>query len=229
MGSSSKVIDNLNAILDSIKSHPKYTPAVKLIAVSKKQPVSKMLEACQAGQLIFGENYVQEAKGKKILLPDNAMLHMIGPLQRNKAKYCPLIFHCIHSICNLDVAQELNKKCLQLNKTIDILIQMNLDNEQSKNGLKTEAELNIFVERLTQLKNVNLIGLMTIPNPHHTTAKIATTYHRLSDYNVNIAAKFSNHYKITELSMGMSADYKIALDAGSTFIRIGTAIFGERS
>ncbi len=222
-----KNLDSIRNKIDSFQKGPSKNK-IKLIAVSKRQSIDKMLEAVKAGQLDFGENYVQEARQKRSLLPKEARIHMIGPLQKNKIKYCPQTFCSIHSVHQLDVAKALQKKYEASEGSIDILIQMNLHRESTKSGLYDYDALIKFVEEIEPFKRLNLRGLMTIPDFNLGRLQTGLVYGKMRDYLNKLKKTYANRYDISELSMGMSADYEIAITEGATMIRVGTAIFGER-
>ena len=219
---------NYLSVIEKIQSHPDYNPQIRLIAISKFQPISKMLELFELGQTVFGENRLQEAREKKPKLPATIDLHFVGALQSNKAKYIPALFSTLHSLCSLQTAKILNKNC-QINTTkLKVLIQMNLCDEQQKSGLLTYNELKQFVAEIINLNSLQLLGLMTIPNPKLPAIQIAKIYRQLKNYQEKIAQEFSLQDSFVELSMGMSSDYELAISEGATMIRLGTILFGER-
>jgi len=190
---------------------------VTLIAVSKVFPVSCLIEAYHAGARDFGENYVQEFESKFSEAKElpGARFHFIGHLQSNKAKRAAEIFHCIQTVDSLKVAQRLNEGP----HPIDVFLEVKLSEEGSKAGIHPD-ELSELIQGVRQMPNLNLRGLMTIP-PWSEDPEVARPYFvRLR----NLAA---NH-NLKELSMGMSQDFEVAIQEGSTMIRVGTAIFGKR-
>ena len=220
--------DNLREIYDTLSSLDGYGEHVKLIAVSKFKPVNDILCAYKAGQLVFGENRIQEALQKIPQLPSDISWHFIGSLQSNKAKYCPTHFKVIHSLDNLRVAQLLQKKCLEKDTSLQVLVQMNLCDENTKNGFINYDELKEFTENIFSLDRLKLVGLMTIPHVELNEIHTAKIYSSLFQMKEKLSLEFSLQSQLTELSMGMSNDYKIAVQEGATYIRIGTAIFGKR-
>ena len=190
---------------------------VTLIAVSKVFPVSCLIEAYQAGAREFGENYVQEFEGKWLeakQLPD-ARFHFIGHLQSNKARRAAEIFHCIQTVDSLKIAQRLNEGPHPL----DIFLEVKLSEEGSKAGVDP-LELGALVAGVRALPNLNLRGLMTMP-PWSEDPEMARPY-------FSRLRQLAQQHSLTELSMGMSHDFEVAIEEGSTMIRVGTAIFGKR-
>jgi pyridoxal phosphate enzyme (YggS family) len=201
--------------------------SVALMAVSKTQPVEAVLEAYAAGQRLFGENRVQEAQSKfdSILPLEGLDLHLIGPLQNNKTSKAAEIFHAIETIDSLKTAERLDASARSLGKTLPILVEVKLSHEETKHGLSPDA-LPLFLESLATLTNLTVRGLMTVP-PWSEDAEVARPYfqhlRQLRDESVE------RHPTLTELSMGMSNDFRVAVEEGSTIVRVGTAIFGKRA
>jgi pyridoxal phosphate enzyme (YggS family) len=223
------ITEQYQRVLSGIQSHPNYNHRVRIVAISKFQPTEKILQLFQAGQVIFGENRVQELREKNLLLPEKIDWHFVGALQSNKAKYIPSICSTMHSLCSLEVAKILEKKCEQISKKIKVLIQMNLCQEQQKSGLYNYEALQEFLSKILLLRFVEPIGLMTIPDPDLSSAQTGKIYSSLKKYQLQAAKEFSIEDSFKELSMGMSSDYKIAMSEGATMIRLGTILFGERS
>jgi PLP dependent protein len=201
---------------------------VALMAVSKMHPAEAILEAHAAGQRLFGENRVQEFAEKSATvatLPD-ALYHLIGPLQSNKTTRAAELFHAIDTVDSLKIAQRLNAAAAALNKTLPILIEVKLSHEDSKHGLLPE-DLPTLLNDIAELDNLIPTGLMTVP-PWCTPEdpEPARPYfrelRRLRDEQQRL------HSPLTQLSIGMSNDFTVAIEEGSTCIRIGTAIFGKR-
>ena len=205
------------------------TPSdVKLVAVSKKKPAEAVVEAFEAGAVIFGENYIQEAidKAEKINNPDISW-HFIGHLQSNKAKFAVKIFDLIHSVGSLKLAKEIDKQARKINKVQDILVQINISMEETKSGI-SEGEAEDLVKNISQLENISVKGLMTMP-PHYNEPELVAPYFKaLNKISKKINALELNNVSMSELSMGMTGDFEPAIAEGSTFVRIGTAIFGSR-
>lgn len=193
---------------------------VRLIAVTKKVAVEKVAEASALGLVDFGENYVQEAKGKVEALGPGPTWHMIGHLQTNKAKHAARLFSYIHSIDRIELLSELER----LGKELDLLFEVNLSGEATKHGA-TEESLRGLLEGAATLKHVRPIGLMTMP-PFDEDRKNRAYFAALRELFSRVNKEFG--MKMTELSMGMSADFEVAIEEGATMVRVGTAIFGER-
>ncbi|WP_263411593.1 YggS family pyridoxal phosphate-dependent enzyme [Terriglobus tenax] len=198
---------------------------VALMAVSKTHPAAAVEEAYAAGQRLFGENRVQEweAKSAGLSLPDLDM-HLIGPLQSNKTNKAAAIFQAIEAVDSLKIAQRLDKAAAELGKKLPILIEVKLSHEESKHGLAPE-DLPALLEALPTLGSIVPVGLMTVP-PLDAQQEAARPYfRRLRELRDQAQAKIAS---ITQLSMGMSHDYTVAIEEGSTCVRVGTAIFGKR-
>ncbi len=224
----SRIADNLSEVIARIQEASDGRDNVKLIAVSKTKPVEMILEAFQAGQIRFGENRVQEARDKHPQLPAELDWHLIGPLQKNKAKYCPGLFSTIHTIHRFDVAELLNEKYRDQGKTLDILIQMNLTDEESKSGIKTVDELRVLEDQILTLENIKLTGLMTMGDFYASDDENREVFARLLEINQKEAARLGLKEQMVEISSGMSGDFEVALQEGATYVRIGSAIFGSR-
>jgi pyridoxal phosphate enzyme (YggS family) len=201
---------------------------IQLIAVSKKIPVPLMKEALHCGQFFFGENYIQEAEQKKNELKDTVGLHLIGHLQSNKAKIAARVFHTIHTVDSFKLASALSKHLVALQRTMKILIQVNIGDDPNKSGIMPENAEKLL-QQLKTLKNLEPLGLMTIPpladNPEETRPHFGAL--RLLAERLAEKELFQDNRKF-ELSMGMSDDFEVAIEEGATMVRIGTAIFGQR-
>jgi PLP dependent protein len=199
---------------------------VALMAVSKVHPVEVILEAYAAGQRLFGENRVQEFQEKSPHLTTltGAEFHLIGPLQSNKTARAAELFHSIDAVDSLKIAQRLNTAAAALGKKLPILVEVKLSHEESKHGLAPE-ELPSLLAAMNELESIVAVGLMTVP-PWSEDAEAARPYfrqlRRLRDESV---ARFPH---VTQLSMGMSNDFTVAIEEGSTCVRVGTALFGRR-
>lgn len=203
---------------------------IKLIAVSKTKPVELLLEAYQAGQRAFGENKVQELVSKYQQMPEDAEWHMIGHLQSNKVKYIIPFVHLIHGVDSLPLLKEINKQAAKINKIQKVLLQVSIADEATKFGLD-EAELNNIAQlyAANEFTHIDIVGLMGMATFTDNQAKIAQEFATLSQYFKTIKQSYlSQKNSFTELSMGMSGDYKIAIAQGSTMIRVGSHIFGTR-
>ncbi|MEQ8473196.1 MAG: YggS family pyridoxal phosphate-dependent enzyme [Marinoscillum sp.] len=203
----------------------------KLVAVSKTKPESAIRAAYDAGQRDFGENKVQELSAKAENLPTNIKWHMIGHLQRNKVKYIVPFVHLIHSVDSVKLLKAIDKEAVKSDRKINCLLQVHIAEESTKFGFD-EKELIQFLEsdELAQLSNVRVIGLMGMATFTDNEAQIIREFTSLKMLFDSIQNKYTfDNFKLKELSMGMSGDYQIALDCGSTMIRVGSSIFGERN
>ncbi len=220
-----EVQKNLNLIKQSLPEN------VKLCAVSKFHSAQKVIEAIEAGQTIFGENRVQEAVQKFDFLSSKGyrpQLHIIGTLQRNKVKEAVRIASMIESADRKELVEEIEKQCAKQNKTIQILFEIHTG-EESKAGFKSKEELFMVLDEFTENKypHIQIKGLMTMAPLTEDENLIRKSFRELKCLQSELQEKYSN-FDFSELSMGMSSDYKIAVEEGSTMVRIGTAIFGER-
>jgi len=188
----------------------------QLIAVSKTVPPERIEEAVAAGQWLFGESKVQEAKAKIPVVSGRARWHMVGHLQSNKARDAVALFDLIHSVDSVSLATELNKWAERMGKTQAILLEVNVSGEASKFGFKPE-DVEAALEQINALPRVEVRGLMTIPPAGKDARPFFRQLRQLRD-----------RLGLAELSMGMSHDYEVAVEEGATMVRIGTAIFGER-
>lgn len=201
--------------------------AVRLVAVSKTRPTEDIAAAFECGQIVFGENYVQEFTEKFPKVTDQIQWHFIGHLQSNKVKYIAGKVALIHSVDRLSLAEEIDRQWRKLDKTCDVLIQVNISGETSKSGT-TEAGAIELVRTCAKLPNIRIKGLMTMP-PFFDDPDAARPYFtELRHLSENIAAQRISGVEMTELSMGMSGDFVTAIEEGATLVRVGTAIFGER-
>lgn len=203
---------------------------VKLVAVTKTVPIDRIKESIELGLRLFGENRVQEAKEKiekiKKDYPDCFVKwHMIGHLQKNKAKLAVELFDMIHSVDSIELAELLNKYSERNGKIQDILIQVKLSPEESKHGINKKELLEIL-KNISYFKNINLLGLMTIP-PYFENPEMSRPFFKELRLLKEEMETFG--FKLPELSMGMTNDFEIAILEGATMVRIGTAIFGERN
>jgi hypothetical protein len=199
---------------------------VALIAVSKVHPVEAILEAYAAGHRLFGENRVQEFQEKSPHLAAlaDAEFHLIGPLQSNKTTRAAELFHSIDAVDSLKIAQRLNTAATALNKKLPILVEVKLSHEESKHGL-APAELPALLTAIAELHAIEAVGLMTVP-PWSLDPEPARPYFRELRRLCDESQKL--HPNLTQLSMGMSNDFAVAIEEGSTCVRVGTAIFGKR-
>ena len=201
---------------------------VTLISVSKTKPLSMLKEAYEAGARDFGENKVQELMEKIPEMPEDVRWHMIGHLQRNKVKYIVGKVFLIHSVDSLRLAEEISREALKQNKQVNILLEVNVAEEESKFGaaLEETAEL---VSNVAKLQGIHICGLMTIA-PFVENAEDNRQYFRkLKQLSVDIERKNIDNVNMDVLSMGMTGDYSVAVEEGATYVRVGTGIFGERN
>jgi pyridoxal phosphate enzyme (YggS family) len=200
---------------------------VTIVAVSKTKPEEAIMELYEAGHRDFGENYIQELRKKHDDLPKDIRWHMIGHLQRNKVKYIAEYIHLIHSVDSYALAETIDKEAAKHNRIIPILIEVNVGGEESKFGV-TPEETTALVEQISHLPNIRIEGLMTsapyVEDPEEDRACFAN----LRDLSVDIDSKKIDNVKVNALSMGMSNDYIVAVEEGSTMVRVGTSIFGAR-
>ncbi len=200
----------------------------KLIAVSKTQPTDKIMEAYAAGQRIFGENKARELESKWNELPKDIEWHMIGHLQTNKVKYIAPFVSLIHSVDSKKLLEEINKQGNKTNRVIPCLLQVHIASEDSKFGLKYE-ELLTLLETVNDYPFVKVTGLMGMATLTDDESIIRKEFAQLKQHFDDLKnRKFSKNIEMKELSMGMSSDYNIAVELGSTMVRVGTAIFGDR-
>jgi pyridoxal phosphate enzyme (YggS family) len=200
---------------------------IHLVAVSKTIPANRVKEAIELGVTILGENYVQEARDKfNVLGTYPVSWHFIGHLQTNKAKYAVRLFDLIHSVDTLKLARELDKQAKKVNKFQDILIQINVSKEPSKSGSDIENAANL-IKNIVHLENVSLKGFMAMPPFFNNPEKARPYFIALRNLRDQIQKTLPG-VALNELSMGMTGDFEVAIEEGATFVRIGTAIFGER-
>ena len=200
-----------------------------LVAVSKTKPAEDILELYNLGQRDFGENYVQELVGKFEQLPKDIRWHYIGHLQSNKVKYIAPFVHLIHGVDSLSLLKEVNKQALKNNRIIDCLLQIYIAKEETKFGLDNYELDAILTSDLSSLKNIRITGLMGMASFSNNMELVSCEF----NYLKTLFEKYSKHKtpntKLQTLSMGMSADYKTALEEGSNMVRIGSLLFGSRS
>ena len=203
------------------------SPGVRLVAVSKFKPAADILEAYRAGQRDFGENYVQELVDKAKGLPTDIHWHFIGHLQTNKVKYIAPFVHLIHSVDSLKLLKEINKQAANSDRVIDCLIQVHIAREETKSGLTAAGFLELLGDALLPtLKHVRIIGVMGMSTQTNDEEMIRSEFRRLKTIFEKGRAIFP---EMTEISMGMSGDWPVAVEEGSTMVRVGSAIFGARN
>ncbi|MFI8378147.1 YggS family pyridoxal phosphate-dependent enzyme [Leeuwenhoekiella sp. NPDC079379] len=215
------ISENLKIIKQTLPEH------VTLVAVSKTKPNEDLQEAYDAGQRIFGENKIQEMTDKWESLPKDIDWHMIGHVQTNKVKYIAPYIGLIHSVDRLKLFKEINKEAEKNNRTIRVLLQIKIAEEDSKFGMKpSEAQELLTGDKLkTNYPNIDVVGLMGMASFVDDEDQLNREFSELE----KIYTQFKEQHNFTTLSMGMSGDYKLAISHGSTMIRIGSAIFGERN
>ena len=219
------ISENVSFIKEHIPGH------VKLVAVSKTKSVQEILEAYRAGQTVFGENKVQEITAKQPLLPKDLEWHFIGHLQTNKVKYIAPFVYMIHSIDSLKLLSEVNKQALKYDRIIDCLLQFHIATEETKFGLDfEEASQLLNSPEFSSLNNIRICGVMGMATFTKDEALIRKEFRNLKSIFDQLKNNFFHDQGFfKEISMGMSDDYKIAIEEGSTIVRIGSALFGERN
>ncbi len=205
---------------------------VTLVAVSKRVPPERIREAIQAGQRVFGENYVQEALAKMRALaaggglPEDLRWHLIGRLQRNKARDAVARFHSIETVDRPDLASEIERRAAARGRTVEVLLQVNLSREPQKAGVP-EEELPELLGHCAALPHLRVVGLMTLPEPAGDPERLRPVFARLRALRDSLRS-VPGGGNLRELSMGMSGDFAIAVEEGATRVRVGTALFGPR-
>jgi hypothetical protein len=198
---------------------------IKLIAVSKNHPVDSIREALSAGVFNFGENKAQDLRDKADLLKGEFYWHFIGHLQSNKVKYVVKAAEYIHSVDTLRIAEDINKKAAELNKIQKVLFEIKTSDEATKYGIINDEQCFKLAEECARLNNIKVVGLMTMAPYTDDNSLIRKSFKKL----FSLKEELNNAgYNLSELSMGMTSDFEIAIEEGSTMLRIGTAIFGER-
>ncbi len=203
---------------------------VQLIAVSKTKPNADLLSAYQAGQRVFGENMVQELVQKHEDLPKDIQWHLIGHLQSNKVKYIAPFISLIHSVDSLKLLAEIDKQAAKNNRVIDCLLQIHIADEDTKFGLDFDEAIELLrTPEYENMQHIRIVGLMGIATNTENTNKISEEFYELRTFFKGLKDSFfRKNESFKELSMGMSSDYKIAIEQGSTMVRMGSTIFGER-
>ncbi|QPJ66538.1 MAG: YggS family pyridoxal phosphate-dependent enzyme [Candidatus Nitrohelix vancouverensis] len=215
-------------IADAAKASGRDPAEVRLVSVSKQIAVDKIREALAAGADLLGENKIQEARDKIAELGrDCAQWHFIGHLQKNKVKYLFDLFHMVHSVDSLELARAISDKAVQRNTLMPILLQVNVSGELSKFGMAPE-ELPKVLEAVAEFKGIQVKGLMTIPPAAPDPEASRPYFARLRELRDKYAT-IADTISLTELSMGMTNDFAVAVEEGATLVRVGTAIFGERN
>lgn len=213
--------NNLEHIKSQLPEH------VTLVAVSKTKPINDLMEAYNAGQRIFGENKIQEMVEKHEQMPKDIQWHMIGHVQRNKVKYMAKFVSFIHAVDSLKLLAEINKQAMKHQNQIQCLLQIKIANEDSKFGMsKNDAKEILESEVYAECNNVSIVGLMGMATFTEDTTIIQNEFKYLE---ICFNALKEDHEYLNILSMGMSGDYQLAIDCGSTMVRVGSSIFGARN
>ena len=217
------IASNLNTIKAGLPEN------VTLVAVSKTKPVPDLMQAYDAGQRIFGENKIQEMTEKWEQMPKDIQWHMIGHVQSNKVKFMAPFVSLIHGVDSLKLLQEINKQALKNDRIIDCLLQIYIAEEESKFGLD-ENELNELLSspEFKELKNIRILGLMGMATFTEDQSQIKKEFTHLKSIFDSIKELNKENCNLTTVSMGMSGDYQLAIECGSTMVRIGSSIFGGR-
>ncbi len=205
---------------------------VTLVAVSKTKPASDILELYSLGQRDFGENYVQELVDKAAQLPKDIRWHFIGHLQSNKVKYIAPFVHLIHGVDSLKLLKEINKQAAKHNRIIDVLLQVHIAQEETKFGFdayELQELLQTHSAELQELSGVRVCGLMGMASFSDNTELVRSEFHQLRSLFEQHRSRTADNIQLTILSMGMSGDYKMAIEEGSTLVRIGSLLFGSRN
>jgi len=218
------ITDNIEAIC---KEHDIPSETVTLIAVSKTQPIDSINEVYNAGIRDFGENKVQELIDKYSQMPIDIRWHLIGHLQTNKVKYIIDKVFLIHSVDSIKLAQEISKEATKRNISVDILIQVNVSQEATKYGISELLAIDM-IKDVSTFPGIHIRGLMSIAPYTENPEENRLYFRKLKQLSVDIISKNIDNVNMDCLSMGMSGDYKVAIEEGSTYVRVGTSIFGER-
>lgn len=201
---------------------------VTLVAVSKMQPIESLREAYEAGQRVFGESRPQEMCAKREQMPEDCRWHMIGHLQTNKVKYIAPFVEMIHSVDSLRLLDSINREAMKCGRRIDILLEVHLATEESKSGFSVEELREVIAtEDVKDLAYIRVRGLMTIASNTDNQEVVAGEFKQLKSLFDELKPVFGKHFDT--LSMGMTSDYPLAIECGSTMVRIGSQIFGERN
>lgn len=219
------IASNIQSFNDLLKN-----TQARLIAVSKTKPNEDLLAAYKTGQRAFGENKVQELARKSAELPNDIEWHMIGHLQRNKVKYLAPFIHLIHGVDSLRLLQEINKQAAKHDRVINCLLQVYIADEETKFGLSEEEVKELLrSEAFKELNNIKVVGLMGMATNTDDQTQIRQEFRSLKTLFEELKTFSSSNVEMNEISMGMTGDYQIACEEGSTMVRIGSAIFGARN
>ncbi|MBQ7775341.1 MAG: YggS family pyridoxal phosphate-dependent enzyme [Lachnospiraceae bacterium] len=214
--------------IEASRKRSAFEQDVTLIAVSKTKPLSMLEEAYACGIRDFGENKVQELVEKYEQLPKDIRWHMIGHLQRNKVKYIVDKVYLIHSVDSYRLAEEISKEALKKQVTVNILIEVNMGEEESKFGTLGTEETIALVEKIAKLPGIYIKGLMTVAPFTENAEENRAFFAKMRQLAVDIKNKNIDNVSVDILSMGMTGDYEVAIEEGATYVRVGTGIFGER-
>ncbi len=221
-------IENVLKRIDIAGKKSAYNQEVSLIAVSKTKPGSAIMEAYDCGMRDFGENKVQELVKKYEELPKDIRWHMIGHLQRNKVKYIVDKVYLIHSVDSLKLAEEISKEAVKHKTIVNILIEVNIANEETKFGMNSTVECINLVKQISTLPGIRIKGLMTVAPFTENAEENRVFFAKLRQLAVDIKNENIDNVSVDILSMGMTGDYEIAIEEGAAYVRVGTGIFGER-
>jgi pyridoxal phosphate enzyme (YggS family) len=202
--------------------------SIRLMAVTKTVSPEKISQAINAGITMFGENYVQEAKEKITILGKQTQWHMIGHLQTNKAKYALTLFDYVHSVDRIELARELDKRARVAGHKMNILIEVNVSGEQTKNGVSAK-DVHALITHISPLENISVRGLMTMAPYSDNPENSRPYFSALRNLHNQISREQIPGIRMEELSMGMTDDFEVAIEEGATIVRIGRAIFGPRN
>ena len=217
------IAKNLLSIKATLPEH------VTLVAVSKTKPIPDLMEAYEAGQRIFGENKIQEMAEKWEQMPKDIQWHMIGHVQTNKVKFMSQFVNLIHGVDSLKLLQEINKQAQKNNRVIDCLLQIHIAEEETKFGLDEQELASLLSSNeFQEMKNIRIVGLMGMATFTDDKEQIKKEFTHLKSIFDSIKSLKSENCNLNTISMGMSGDYKLAIECGSTMVRIGSSIFGGR-
>ncbi len=216
--------ENLSQIKSTLPKH------VTLVAVSKTKPVSDIMEAYNAGQRLFGENKIQEMASKYEVMPKDIDWHMIGHVQKNKVKYMASFVSLIHGVDTFNLLEEINKQAVKHGRIIDCLLQIKIASEDSKFGMTPDDAATLLQSSaFSELNNIRVTGVMGMATFTENTNQIEKEFNLLKHTFDTLKSFEISNFKPTIISMGMSSDYPLAMACGSTMIRVGSSIFGERN
>lgn len=222
-------IEDVLLRMNKAKQKSVHNQEASLIAVSKTKPAEMVMEAYQQGIRDFGENKVQELVEKYEELPKDIRWHMIGHLQRNKVKYIVDKVFLIHSVDSLRLAEEISKEASKKGVCVNILIEVNIANEDSKFGIENDNDCLELVMQISKLPNIFIKGLMTVAPFTENAEENRIYFAKLKQLAVDITKKNIDNVSVDILSMGMSGDFEVAIEEGATYVRVGTDIFGRRN